>query len=241
MRKLYILLLFIFSGVVAFAQTNLTNRTITLLAENDSTLLETGVVRVNNTNSQQKEILVRRRLNNIVANSVNYFCWTICYGPGTNVSPAPITIAAADYSDNFHGYYDPAKNPGTSTITYVFYDKNNTADSVWFKVNYTTSGVPDTIIDPFINLDFTSSVKNISKTQVSVYPNPAADQITFESAEKVDGLTIVNLLGKTVRTTTVNPTSKVVADVNELPSGVYFCNLFRNGVVVATKRFSVSK
>lgn len=243
MKHIYLFaLLFAFTSVSA--QTNLTGATITLVAEDNATLVETGTVRVYNNSSQNYTIKTRRREGNLIPGSVNYFCWTICYGPGTNESPSGLAVNASDYNDSFHGYYDPAGNDGTSTITYVFFNQSNPNDSVWFRVNWATTGVSDTIIDPFINLDFNSAVKEEKSAVASpAYPNPAAELVSFEllSSERPEKIQVLNMLGVKVSEQNITSSQKVVIAVNELPEGVYFCNFYKDGMITATRRFTVTR
>lgn len=241
MKNIYLSLLAILVAGGLSAQ-NLNGRTITIVGDS-AEIIETGVVRVNNNSSQNVSLKVKRQEGNLVAGSANYFCWTICYGPSTNVSPSAMTVTGNGYNDNFHGYYDPAMNPGESTISYIFFNTANTNDSVWFTVNYRTSGVGDTLSDPFIDVNFSAAGISENSTKVSspAYPNPSANHVSFNlvKSEKTDRVEVYNMLGEKVYVQQLTDFSKVIIPVNRLHDGIYFCNFLRNENVIGAERFSV--
>jgi hypothetical protein len=57
--------------------------------------------------------------------------------------------------------------------------------------------------------------------QISVYPNPAHDEVNVTAANKITGITITNLLGQQMRAMQYGSTA-VRVDMRELPAGVYF-------------------
>lgn len=238
MKQLYILFIALIVAESVSAQ-NLNGRTITLVG--DSTV-ETGVVRVNNLTSNPLSIKVKRKEVGVVPGTINYFCWTVCYGPATNVSPSPIVINPSSYSDDFHGYYESYHMQGETTVSYIFYNTANPNDSAWFTVNYKIAGTGDTLSDPFIDLNFTTGI-NEAKIQVTgpAYPNPSTDAVSFNlfKNEKVERVEVINMLGKTVLQQQITEGAKLMIPVNKLSDGIYFCNFYRNGAVVSTERFSV--
>jgi Secretion system C-terminal sorting domain len=166
----------------------------------------------------------------------NYFCWTICYGPNTNVSPTAENINAGASNTKFHGYVNPNGVIGNATIRYVFYDMNNTTDSVYITVNYTVTS--------------TSSLLNVNKlsaTVSNVYPNPSNgnafvkinDQSAFNG--KTVAIKIYNMLGKEMgtKTTTAMPETIAINSIVDLPSGIYFLTVLVDSKTITTKRFTI--
>jgi hypothetical protein len=243
MKHLY-LIICLFAGISYSYSQDLTGQTITLVGDS-ADLIETGVIRVKNLSSTNVSMKVRRREDSLVTNSSNYFCWTICYGPGTDVSPTSLTVNANSYSDNFHGYYNPNSEGGSSTITYVFFNTANVNDTAWFTVKYATSGAGDTLTDPFITVNFPASVNEVKNSSVitNAYPNPAKDIVSFDilKGEKVDRVEVLNMLGVKVLQNTTALQSTVNIPVSGLAEGIYFCNFYRDGVTVGTQRFTVSR
>ena len=79
------------------------------------------------------------------------------------------------------------------------------------------------------------SVEEFAATSVSVYPNPAIDNITFmsEASNPISSILFYSLEGKVVRTeSNINATNIVVSNL-DLPKGIYFANVrFKEGTAV---------
>jgi hypothetical protein len=61
-----------------------------------------------------------------------------------------------------------------------------------------------------------------NEIQLSVFPNPSADEITF-SSPKISSVRIFNSTGACVAAITRrNFRDEIVADVRKLPSGIYY-------------------
>ncbi len=75
--------------------------------------------------------------------------------------------------------------------------------------------------------DTPSAVRSIrTDMDVSLYPNPASDEITLSSTELLTGYTIHNVIGKTVRRGVFSDSYKL--NVSDLPFGVYFLTVEAN-------------
>src|ERR1017187_6791750 len=46
----------------------------------------------------------KRTTINMVSGNTNYFCWVLCYGPGTDISPTGISTPSDSTRANFEGY-----------------------------------------------------------------------------------------------------------------------------------------
>jgi len=79
------------------------------------------------------------------------------------------------------------------------------------------------------------SVAEFTATEVSVYPNPASDQVSFvsEDSNPISTILFYSLEGKVVRTeSNINATNIVVSNL-DLPKGIYFANVrFKEGTTV---------
>lgn len=121
------------------------------------------------------------------------------------------------------------------------------ARPVRFKFTFTSGGGNNIFIDD-INLageyQTTAIKKQISVTEISVFPNPAGQLINIEyittKAEQVK-IDIFDVLGKLCVTqsndnsSTGKKTSAI--DIKELKSGVYFIHFTRDGIVSETTKF----
>lgn len=82
----------------------------------------------------------------------------------------------------------------------------------------------------------TGIAKNAGSSAFSAYPNPFKDRVTLSHAS-VDAITVFNMVGEVVSRQSVEATEvKTVLDLSALPSGVYFVNTIKEGVVVGTRR-----
>ena len=86
-----------------------------------------------------------------------------------------------------------------------------------------------------VYLDQSVSVAEFTATEVSVYPNPATDQVSFvsEDSNPISTILFYSLEGKVVRTeSNINATNIVVSNL-DLPKGIYFANVrFKEGTTV---------
>ena len=74
------------------------------------------------------------------------------------------------------------------------------------------------------------AVNNIVKPQniVSIYPNPANDEITVNANEKIEHVMIINLIGQTIFNQSYSKTDKTAIDISGYPNGIYFVKV--NGI-----------
>ena len=80
-----------------------------------------------------------------------------------------------------------------------------------------------------------AGINNTSKTQesVSIYPNPATDNIFIQSTDKIKEVKCVNYLGQTVAVKIKNNS----IDVSSLSTGMYFLNITTEKEENITKKF----
>jgi hypothetical protein len=65
----------------------------------------------------------------------------------------------------------------------------------------------------------------VDDAKVRLFPNPTSQQLTIDYSESVKQLSIVNLLGQSLKTLEINASGRMDVDVSELPSGVYFLKI----------------
>ncbi len=76
----------------------------------------------------------------LVDSAEHVFCWVLCYGAGTFVSPFNLSMVPGDTTsgaDNLSSHYRPDSMPGTSTVTLTVFDMNNEPDSAMVTVIFT--------------------------------------------------------------------------------------------------------
>lgn len=195
-----------------------------------------AVVWVKNNSSVAKDVKVKKVIHagDTLAGTVNTFCWGLCYPPTTYVSPFPQTIQPGAICDQFYGDYNPNNVYGASEIMYVFFDMDNTSDSVAVKVEYNAS--PAGISDDLISLVKFSGA----------YPNPAinvvyVDYTIPESVNKAS-VVITNMLGSKVKEVNLGDRSgKARIAVTDLINGIYFYSLVADDQLLLTRKFVVRR
>lgn len=78
-----------------------------------------------------------------------------------------------------------------------------------------------------------ASIIDVSTNTFSVYPNPSSSVLYLNSTTKIEDIEIIDLVGNTVYTSSVNPGS---INISNLSSGVYMIAVKSNGIRM-TKRF----
>jgi hypothetical protein len=148
----------------------------------------TARIDIKNNSDVSKDVKVKKTLTAVLPNTMNYFCWGVCYGPDTFVSPYAQPVAAGTVSNQFYGDYSALGVIGTSTIMYTFFDVNNPNDSVAVYVEFNAAYPP---VQSF-SLQDTNGVVIDAGATVQVLGLPTATVITAkiwiknESAEAKD-------------------------------------------------------
>lgn len=85
----------------------------------------------------------------------------------------------------------------------------------------------------------TVGVNEVKNEDFSIYPNPAASNVTlgFEQDVYVEKVMAVNALGQTVVLPFTLSTYQARVDINTLPAGPYFLRVVRNGKETSAGRF----
>lgn len=191
----------------------LNSATVTIAVPNLSAIVSANY-NVFNTSGGTLAVRARRVENSIVPGSTNYFCWAgSCYAAQTSVSPFPANIMS-NQSSPFIGDYEPDGNAGASTITYIFSDVNNSSDSAFVTVIYSTqvAGIKKQAVD---------------NPSISLYPNPSTEKITvtLEAYDfKPATAKLIDLNGKEIQNTLLeNPKTEI--DLKNLATGKYLLQI----------------
>lgn len=130
---------------------------------------------------------------------------------------------------------------GAEEVTYLWSNGATTEDLTG--IDPTTPFYEVTVMDVNTGCQviesFTNSVAKVSDFGVSIYPNPATNNITIENAEKAEFVEIYNILGEKVETLT-NLGMRTQIDVSNYANGTYFVKMQIEGQV-ATHQFQVTK
>lgn len=243
-RNILVILFFSMMTFYGFSQSLVLIDSVAGELANGATIYKSGVnstsgeivqyMAVKNISGNDAAVMVKKTAVDTVPGTYNLFCWGLCFGPETYVSPEPLTVqtGTTNWLD-FSGHYTPIGIAGATTVRYTFFIDRNPDDSVCVNVIFMAFplGTPET----------ESRHASIS----DAYPNPAKDIVSFNVtlSEGANGnLIIRNLLGSKIREMALTPaTGKVTVPVSDLQEGVYFCTFEMNGTALMTKKMIVRR
>lgn len=209
------------------------NSTIKITGSNPSADVLVGYMWIKNTTTtEMANVFVRRVVNYEVPGTSNSFCFGVfCYGPMTNVSTFPVTLASGVIDKSFYADYYPDGHGGLSSITYEFFDN----------VSFGVPVVAKATIEFHISASGVDDNKLVFK---GPYPNPASQNATFEynlPANYTNSqLVIRNMLGVEVDNFTFeNRSGKKSIDVSNYASGIYFYTISVDGKTIQSKKMIV--
>ena len=111
--------------------------------------------------------------------------------------------------------------PGHYHFAFVYYSTNEAASS--WEIGYVK-----------VTAEATVSVNENQKASVSMYPNPAREQVSFV-LEDTAQVSVFDMTGRKVNEMNVEA-GQVQLNVSELENGVYFLNVrYANGTTAVTK------
>ncbi len=178
-------------------------------SQNDQELVAHAVV-TNNTN-ESMDVKVRRQQLVMQEGTISQFCWGLCFPPSIDESPDPRTIGPGESSndEDFSGHYNPNGVFGTSIIEYEFFDANDEGVNVKMVVKFNAT---------------TIGIKDKQEIEIVMFPNPTYNQISIESANRIEQIRIFDMNGKSVLS--LNPhLNKVQLNLDFLETGLYLVNI----------------
>ncbi len=99
------------------------------------------------------------------------------------------------------------------------------------------------IVTNTFNTKFIAAVLNSNEYALDgflMYPNPASHEVTFSSQEeKIDRITLTDVLGKTVKTIKGNMSDEIVVDISGLSKGMYLVEITSGSSLKTIKKLIV--
>ncbi|HTA26403.1 MAG TPA: T9SS type A sorting domain-containing protein [Bacteroidia bacterium] len=221
--------------IVLAGDTARINNDTVLVWGNTTSIMDSPFINVINTGIDSVNVYCRRdSLSTPSAfDTSNYFCWVLCYGNATTISPFTELLYrdSTSYS-SFQGHYNPLGYAASAYIRYTFFLAKNHNDSSSVVVKY---------------LSTPTSVQSLTGTAInfSAYPNPAQNNVNFNyniaAGVSSANLKIYNLLGECVQTLPLNTAkNKTTIDLQSIPSGIYVCEIEANGYQSSYKKLVVT-
>ena len=123
---------------------------------------------------------------------------------------------------------------------YSYYDLANDKQAIF--VHATIDVVTDIVTDNYTAVYYSSlpsfsGVAQNANIPFSIFPNPAASQITLQSDGNADAYQIINSLGEVVLTSTKPQTTEVM-DISSLATGVYIIQI-RKGDLISNQKLVI--
>ena len=188
-------------------------------------------MQLRNLTSNDMNVIIEKEVIETLEGTINSFCWGMCYGPDTYVSPEAVTVLANSLNTDdlsFHNIYEP-EIFGYVVVRYYAYDEHNPDERVSIIVKFHKSG--DGVDD---NAQFEMS---------QAYPNPATSTVNFDYSFSGNLTAVVyNIVGQEVLRKDLNTNNgQMSISVADLNDGIYFCTMLVDGCASATQKFVVKK
>tara|TARA_Y200000002_G_scaffold381564_1_gene395935 strand:+ start:158 stop:871 length:714 start_codon:yes stop_codon:yes gene_type:complete len=191
-------------------------------------------IAVSNLTNSTLEVKVSRQVISSTQGTINYFCWTACYGSQTSVSPQSKSLAPLEVDNNsFEVHFDNLEvETANATIKYCAFVETNPSDSACTIVNY--------------SVGTTSVLDNLSTTSFSEFhPNPTSSTAFLDYSlnySDVAEIVVTDMLGNVIRKENIsNQSGTLKFDVSDTKAGLYFANILVNGELKTIKRLVISK
>lgn len=243
-KNLLVACLFVLSTLLSFSQSLVLIDSVAGQLTNGAVIYKTGInspdgeiiqhLAVKNISSNDIPVMVKKTMVDTVIGSSNVFCWGICFGPYTYISPESISVPAGTTNAlDFSGHYLPTGIAGATTVRYTFYAERDLNDSVCVNVVY--------MAFPLGTEELDANVTALS----NAYPNPATDKVNFNFSIPAGGkgnLIVRNVLGSKIREIALNGISgKMTIPISNLEEGVYFCTLELGGNAMMTRKMVIRR
>ena len=188
-------------------------------------------MQLRNLTSNDLSVIIEKEVIENLDGTINSFCWGMCYGPDTYVSPTAVTVAANSLNTDdlsFHNIFNEDVF-GYVVVRYYAYEERNPDDRISIIVKFHKSG---------------EGIDETENTQLGkAYPNPAKSMVNFDYTLGQHATAVVyNLLGQEVMRHDLNGfQGQLSFSVADLQDGIYFCNLTSEGRTLSTVKFVVKK
>jgi hypothetical protein len=108
-------------------------------------------------------------------------------------------------------------------------------DSIYFDLSSSDVGAwgmntPSFFCLDNITLSASVSIQELAQNTFSFFPNPTNNVLNIKSENAIEQLSITDMSGRTIKTINSNNTKQTSIDVADLTSGIYFIQVFSNGV-----------
>ena len=194
-------------------------------------------IKIKNNSDRILHLMVQRVSSQIGSTQSTFFCWDDeCFGKDIFILPTSRKLAPGEESSAFLSVLEAGLTEQFSTVTYIFYDRDNPSDAVSYELNY---NVEEKEVKGLL-------YESEDITLSDAYPNPVSEnaiiQYRFFDETKEAKILIHNVLGSIVGEYKLLPSeNQLKISTQELNPGVYFYTLYLDKQVKVTKKLLVKK
>jgi len=195
------------------------------------------IIKLKNLSDKPVHVLVRRDKSQIGSSQETFFCWdNDCKDKSINQTYVSQRIEPGQILETFTSVLEAGLDETSSSIKYVFYNRDDPSDLVEVQLNY---AVKERVSDGLL---YSSDKIRLS----DIYPNPVSDlaYIDYHIANEDTEAEIVlhNLLGSLVAKFSLNPAKKILKIyTTDFKPGVYFYTLYVDNEGKVTKKIIVKR
>jgi hypothetical protein len=142
----------------------------------------------------------------------------------TLICPTETIVLNGASGGTLQWYRNGAAISGATSSTY-----SATMSGAYNQMKTNLSGCPDTSATPYVIVDQASGcatgLNTLAGTTFNIYPNPFESNLVIESAETINAITVLDVLGKPVYRMDNVRNTKAVLDLHALKNGAYLIRI----------------
>jgi len=190
-------------------------------------LYDDGGATLNYSNNTHKKFTIALATGNTITLNFNHFDMELNYD-SLYIYRGP--AQAGNLIDSYTGNSLP--NNGAAIIT-----NTNVITIVQTSDGYTT----DSGFEMLWNCSASSTVSPVSVTEtdvteeISVYPNPAQNQLTVSNINRINLIELINALGQTEQSFKIDHLTSTTLFIDNLSAGIYFIKLHSSNTIITRK------
>jgi Secretion system C-terminal sorting domain len=176
-------------------------------------MLDDYLVFSNNSSGTKTLQVLRQELLMLAGTESAFAFGLLMYNPAINQSIDPVILSANSVDSAFVGYYFSNNIPGTSYVSYAFFDENNPSDSTWMVFQYNMTSA-------------TGITDNAFAESPLVFPNPSSGIYHIHKSFQITSETTAAVYNGDGRCVLVPETSELQNqlqfNLSKLPDGYYY-------------------
>lgn len=153
------------------------------------------------------------------------------------IATGSVTLSSGTYDAWMVKEYYSLVTPITTIEQTYYFIQTKEEGRVAILINPNGSNYGKLLLLDDNNFSSSNTVNDIGLDQVKMYPNPASDILSIETASEIESVQITSLTGATVLSRIIN-SNKANLDISSLSKGIYVVNIYQ-GDKVSTQKITV--